>query len=242
LEQRPQRPGFLLPFGHRHSLLGHPVPARDFSSPYGRPTGVRHYGQRTGPGRGSHVPHAQDPAGVGCPLYPGDNGVLTVVVVSATVACRISAALSLSAHHRIPTRAVQVTRHHRGFPCSHPMPSLLLACRPWTVQGPLGFPASSAPSRYRPRTSRWRQVSDTDPGHAVDIIRPPADVPTCHVRPRVATQVLTIHPSDYRRSRPSQCLQNVTHGTGGHPGGSSEAVSTYKDPIDRQHALPRGDE
>src|SRR6266511_289991 len=29
---------FLLPFGHRRSLLGHPVPAPEFSPPYGRPT------------------------------------------------------------------------------------------------------------------------------------------------------------------------------------------------------------
>jgi hypothetical protein len=32
-------PGFLSAFAHWHSLLGHPVPARDFRSPHGRPTG-----------------------------------------------------------------------------------------------------------------------------------------------------------------------------------------------------------
>src|SRR6266516_5888566 len=30
--------GFLPPFGHRRSLLGHPVPAGGFRSTYGRPT------------------------------------------------------------------------------------------------------------------------------------------------------------------------------------------------------------
>jgi hypothetical protein len=40
LEERSSRPGFLLPFGGRHSLLGHPVPAREFSFPYGRLTGA----------------------------------------------------------------------------------------------------------------------------------------------------------------------------------------------------------
>ena len=30
--------GFLSPFGRRHSLLGHPVPPRNFRLPYGRPT------------------------------------------------------------------------------------------------------------------------------------------------------------------------------------------------------------
>ena len=33
--------GFPLPFGRRRSLLGHPVPAGELSSPYGRPTGPK---------------------------------------------------------------------------------------------------------------------------------------------------------------------------------------------------------
>ena len=39
LEELAIRRGFLLPFGHRHSLLGHPIPAEEFGSPHGRPTG-----------------------------------------------------------------------------------------------------------------------------------------------------------------------------------------------------------
>ena len=82
---------------------------------------------------------------------------------STTAACRIATALSLSPRHCIPARRVMLTRHHQGFPDSHPIPSLPLTCGPWTEQGPLGFPMSSAPGRYRPRTS-WRgQVPDTDP-------------------------------------------------------------------------------
>ena len=49
-----------------------------------------------------------------------------------------------------------------GFRTS-PHASLPLTRCPWTVQGPLGFPVSSAPSRCRPRTSRWGRVLDTDP-------------------------------------------------------------------------------
>jgi hypothetical protein len=82
---------------------------------------------------------------------------------STTGACRITTALSLSPRHYIPTRRVMLTRHQRGFPFSHPIPSLPLTCEPRTGQGSLGFPVSSAPSRYRPRTSRWGQVSNTDP-------------------------------------------------------------------------------
>jgi hypothetical protein len=55
-----------------------------------------------------------------------------------------------------------LTRHRQGFPVSHPMSSLPLTCDPWTEQEPLGFTMSFEPSRYRLRTSRWGQVTDTD--------------------------------------------------------------------------------
>src|SRR5439155_17482471 len=38
LEGWPSCPGFPLPFGHRHSLLGHPVPAEELGPPHGRLT------------------------------------------------------------------------------------------------------------------------------------------------------------------------------------------------------------
>jgi len=49
-------------------------PARGLRPPYGRLTTPP---QRRGPGRGFRVPHAWDPAGSGCPLYPGGGGVHT---------------------------------------------------------------------------------------------------------------------------------------------------------------------
>jgi hypothetical protein len=51
------RRGFPLPFGRRHSLLDHPVPAEEFRPPHGRPTG--HKQNMTGPRRGYRVPHAR---------------------------------------------------------------------------------------------------------------------------------------------------------------------------------------
>ena len=63
---------FLSPFGHRHSLLGHPVPpGAPAPLTVGRPRHHRHHG----PERGFHVPHARDPAGIGRPLYPEGDGV-----------------------------------------------------------------------------------------------------------------------------------------------------------------------
>jgi hypothetical protein len=62
-----------------------------------------------------------------------------------------------------PAREVMLTRHHQGFPVSRPVPSLPLTCGPRPERGPLGFPASFTPGRYRPRMSRWGQVTDTNP-------------------------------------------------------------------------------
>jgi len=55
-------PGFLLPFGRRHSLLGSSC-ARWGIPPSSRPA----YRQpaAAGPHRGYHVPHGRDAAGVG---------------------------------------------------------------------------------------------------------------------------------------------------------------------------------
>ena len=154
-------PGFLSPFGRRRSLLGHPVPAKELGLPYGRLTGSTRRCRRTRAGlpcsarmrfgwgwvpsipRGRRCPHGRE--------------------CSTTAACRIATATSLPARRHTPTRTVMLTRHQRGFPVSHPMPSLPLACGPWPEQEPSGFPVSFAPGRYRPRTSRRGQVLNTDP-------------------------------------------------------------------------------
>jgi hypothetical protein len=62
------RPGFPLPFGHRHSLLGHPIPAEGFRPPHGRPT--KHANNVPGPRRGYRVPHTRAATGVGAPCTP----------------------------------------------------------------------------------------------------------------------------------------------------------------------------
>jgi hypothetical protein len=79
---------------------------------------------------------------------------------------------SLSPWCRSPSQDVQLTRHQRGFTSIHPVPSLPLACGPRTEREPLGFPMSFAPDRRWPqqsRTSRWGQVSDTDPDYVFSI-------------------------------------------------------------------------
>jgi hypothetical protein len=61
--------GFPLPFGHRHSLLGHPSPAKESSPPHGRLAGpeVR---TLTGFPRSAHTSCDRG----GRPLCPGDDG------------------------------------------------------------------------------------------------------------------------------------------------------------------------
>lgn len=62
-------PGFLLPFGHRHSLLGSSC-ARWGITPSSR-SAYREHLRRPGPHRGCRVAHEQDPTGQGAPLTPG---------------------------------------------------------------------------------------------------------------------------------------------------------------------------
>ena len=60
-EEPASGPGFLPPFGHRHSLPGASGARWGFGLPRGRPTG-RH---PAGPHRGCHVPHAIETTGKG---------------------------------------------------------------------------------------------------------------------------------------------------------------------------------
>jgi hypothetical protein len=131
---RPCCRAFPLPFGGRHSLLGHPVPPGD-SVPLtiGLP-------RRTG----------ADPDGVSvfrthetqlgwAPSIPGGSGVHATVPRSAVAACRFPAASP--GHPGLATRPGELglTGHHRGFTGIRPS-SLPLACGPGTEPAPLGFP------------------------------------------------------------------------------------------------------
>jgi hypothetical protein len=62
-------PGFLSPFGHRHSLLGHPIPARELGLPHGRLTGPQ---TRTPTGLPRSTRTSCDRAG--SPLHPEHGG------------------------------------------------------------------------------------------------------------------------------------------------------------------------
>lgn len=82
-------PGLPLPFGHRHSLLGHPLPAGELGLPCGRLTGPCCQGRTpTGLSRSARMSCGRG----GCPLYPGDCGARTAGRSSPAAARRLAAA------------------------------------------------------------------------------------------------------------------------------------------------------
>jgi hypothetical protein len=92
--------GFLSPFGCQRWLLGHPVPARELGSPYGRLTG-----SLAGPQTGFPC-FARTSCDRGeCPLYSGDNGAHPDRSRSPASACRITATCPYAPpQHPIDTR------------------------------------------------------------------------------------------------------------------------------------------
>jgi hypothetical protein len=164
LKEQPPRPGFLPPFGRRHSLLGHPVPAKELGLPHGRLTGAaQHQAEtrrtRTGFPCSARARHGW---GLGALCTPG-----------TAVSTRPRNVHDRRLPHRngiVPTRPALLPdpdglgdEASPRVPIKSPHASLPLTCGPRTVQEPLGFPVSFAPSRYRPRTSRRGRVLDTDP-------------------------------------------------------------------------------
>jgi hypothetical protein len=141
-EGQPPCPGFLLPFGHRHSLLGHPVPARDLGLPCGRLTG------RTcapGPGRGFHVSHLRDRTGMGALSTPG-TAVLSLTGCRARPAPAASQRPVPAPRTHIPPAGLlnygASTRVHAIHPSGLP-----LTCNPPDgTAGPWAFPCAPHPA------------------------------------------------------------------------------------------------
>ena len=114
-------PGFLSAFAHRHSLLGHPVPARDFRSPHGRPTEPPADG-RTLSGFSVFRTHETRPGWV--PSLPRGGGVLPTSAASLIGACHFTTASPLP-RCNLPPAELLITEHTkihsrspvRPFPC-----------------------------------------------------------------------------------------------------------------------------
>jgi len=123
-----------LPFGHRHPLLGHPVPPRD-SAPL--TIGLPDHPARTPTGfpRSTHARHGRG----GCPLNPEASGVHTTGVGSPVAACRLLQRPGPTTRCSSRHSGLTITRHHQGFTCVHPSGLPLARLFPRTERGPLGF-------------------------------------------------------------------------------------------------------
>ena len=163
-------PGFLPPFGCRHSLLGSSCARWGMHLPHGRPTG----GRSAGPQRGCRVAHEQDPTGQGALLTPG-----TVVRSRPAIILRPAPAAfrgqSLRPRWNIPSAGVTFTRRHQGFTCVHPSPQddrpppragkrhrfppvFSSPAAPGWNKSRFGFYPGFAPRGYPRRTPRRRQA------------------------------------------------------------------------------------
>jgi hypothetical protein len=145
LEGRPSCPGFPLPFGCRHSLLGHPIPAGGWGLPHGRLTGT------AGPRRGYRVPYARAATGVGAPYNPRTM-VLTRPGRLPDRHPPLPSGQSLNPAPTSHHARLSFTGHQQGFTHVHPS-GLRLARAPGVEPAALRFSLSFAPRRHRQRTS-----------------------------------------------------------------------------------------
>ena len=170
-------------FGHRHSLLGHPVPAQDLGLPHGRLTG---HHLAPGPGRGFHVSHLRDTTGVGAPSTPG-------TAVLSRAGCRARPAPAAS------QRPVPAPRTHippaglRNYGAStevhaiHPSGLPLTCGPPDGTGGPRAYPCAPHPAVTGGARQGGAGPRARARNYTTDIAGPPIREFTRIVQPRVAT-------------------------------------------------------
>ena len=175
-------PGFLLPFGHRHSLLG-PSCARWGTGPSSR-SAYRRADGRTPSGLSCSACDRRDRGGR--PLNPGDDGALPASQIPPAGTRRLPAAGPCSPAFCSPPARVLMTRRHRGFTHVHPS-GLPQPVVPRVEREPLGPSPGSAPCGYPQRTPGRGRSLRTGPGTtsptSADL---PSTSPTIHMRPHVA--------------------------------------------------------
>ncbi len=174
------------PFGHRHPLLGHPVPAEGFRPSYDRPTGPT----RPGPRRGFHVPRTRNTAGVGAPYTPRPAVFPRPALTARSPLAASSSGQALSPRYSSRLPGLEITKHHQGFTPVHPPGLPLARLLPQTEQGPLGFyPGLRTPTdKTRRRTPGRGSILNTDRELRIRHDRPPICAFTRYARPRVARE------------------------------------------------------
>jgi hypothetical protein len=152
------RRGFPSPFGRRHSLLGHPVPAEELGPPCGRLTG---HPIAPGPRRGYRVPHARAATGVGAPSTPR---TAVLPLPSRLLDRRLPLRNGQSLHPAaLPIDRALASRGINEGSRNSPVRSSPRLWPPGWSRPPLGFPRASHPAGHE-RTSRWGQAIEHGPG------------------------------------------------------------------------------
>ena len=153
-------PGFPLPFGCQHSLLGHPIPAGGLGLPHGRLTGPETR-TLTGLPRSTRTSCDRD----GCLLYPEDGDAHPTDLHSPAGACRFPAASPYTPLLHPTWRGRLFTRHQRRF-TRFTRPVFPFACGPRMERAPLGFypELRTPPAQHQQRTSGWGQAIEHEPG------------------------------------------------------------------------------
>ena len=179
---QPRCPGFLSPFGCRHSLLGHPLPAGELGLPHGRLTGHRRQGRTpTGLSRCTRMRCGRG----GCPLYPEDCGAHTAGWMSPTATRRFATASPCTPDPNDPSTGASCNEASPRVHTVHPS-GLPLTCNPTDGTRVLGLslrashPAVTSDA-CRSGDGQWAPARATSPSPT----RPPHVATRC-VRPRGA--------------------------------------------------------
>ena len=175
-------PGFLLPFGHRHSLVGSSCARWGFTPP--SRSACRPLSRRTPSGLSRS---ACDRYGRGGrPLNPGDSGALPASQARPAGTRRLPAAGPCSPASCNPPARVLMTRRHRGFTHVHPS-GLPQPVVPRMEREPLGLSPGFAPCSYPQRTPGQGRSLRTGPGITPSTsVGPPSTHTTIYMRLRVA--------------------------------------------------------
>jgi hypothetical protein len=136
---------------------GHPVPPGSWAF---LTVGLPNH-ERSGPGRGFHVPHTRDTTGVGASYAPR-----TTMLTRPSTPLRPAPAASQrpvpKPCSRNPPTGNMDNEVSTEVHAIHPS-GLPLACSPRMEREPLGFPPSSGPRRCQRRPSGWGQAMSTRP-------------------------------------------------------------------------------
>jgi hypothetical protein len=139
--------GFLLPFGRRHSLHGHPVPPRGFRPSCDRPTAPPEAARtRAGFPCSARVRHGRSRA----PSIPrGQRCLHGHVCVPYPPPAALQRPVPVTPVHD-PSRSVSLTRHQQGFTGVRPSRPFPSPVAPGRNGNPRAFPRASHPTEQDP--------------------------------------------------------------------------------------------